>query len=147
MPTPSPSDAPLGAGFRGVLSPARPGRTRLPRWEPSRTVYAAGLILPCSSDKNHSGSSSPARLLEAWAAADPGTPDEGLTVKQEIKAIHEAMTRRDQEFLAHYGGFAEAGRRSVELQRLPEAKVTEGVSIDDYSTWRATRFADPEQTG
>ena len=27
-----------------------------------------------------------ARLLEAWAAADPGTPDEGLTVKQEIKA-------------------------------------------------------------
>ena len=31
--------------------------------------------------------------------------------------------------------------------RQPEAKVTEGVSIDDYSTWRATRFADPEQTG
>ena len=25
----------------------------------------------------------------------------------------------------------------MELQRLPEAKVTEGVSIDDYSTWRA----------
>ena len=32
--------------------------------------------------------------LKAWAAADPGTPDEGLTAKQEIKAIHEAMTRR-----------------------------------------------------
>ena len=29
------------------------------------------------------------------------------------------------------------------LPSLPEAKVTEGVSIDDYSTWRATRFADP----
>ena len=28
-----------------------------------------------------------ARVLEAWAAADPGTPDEGLTVKHEIKAI------------------------------------------------------------
>ena len=28
-----------------------------------------------------------ARLLEAWAAADPGTPAEGLTVKQEIKAM------------------------------------------------------------
>jgi hypothetical protein len=26
-----------------------------------------------------------ARVLEAWAAADPGTPDEGLTAKQEIK--------------------------------------------------------------
>ena len=28
------------------------------------------------------------RVLEAWTAADPRTPDEGLTVKQEIKAIH-----------------------------------------------------------
>ena len=89
-----------------------------------------------------------ARLLEAWAAADPGTPAEGLTVKQEIKAIHEAITRRDQEFLAsQYGGYGGAGRRSVELQRLPEAKVTEGVSIDDFSTWRATRFADPDEIG
>ena len=88
-----------------------------------------------------------ARLLEAWAAADPGTPAEGLTVKQEIKAIHEAITRRDQEFLAQYGGYGGAGRRSVELQRLPEAKVTEGVSIDDYSTWRAVRFADRDEIG
>ena len=68
-------------------------------------------------------------------------------VKQEIKAIHEAMTQKDREFLARYGGFAEAGRRSVELQRLPEAKVTEGVSIDDCETWRATRFSAPEETG
>ena len=88
-----------------------------------------------------------ARLLEAWAAADPGTPDQGLTVKQEIKAIHAAMKAEDDEFLARYGGFAEAGRRSVELQRLPEAKVTEGVSIDDYSTWRSVRFADRDEIG
>ena len=87
------------------------------------------------------------RVLETWAAADPGTSDEGLTPKQEIKAIHEAMRRRDGEFLAHYGGFAKAGRRSVELQRRPEAKLTEGVSIDDYSTWRAVRFADPDEIG
>ena len=33
------------------------------------------------------------------------------------------------------------------LQRLPEAKVTEGVSIDDYSTWRAVRFADRDEVG
>ena len=46
-----------------------------------------------------------------------------------------------------YGGFAAAGRRSAELQRLPEARVTEGVSIDDYSTWRATRFAAAGETG
>ena len=87
------------------------------------------------------------RVLERWAAADPGTPDEGLTVKREIEAIHEAMRRRDGEFLAHYGGFAKAGRRSVELQRRPETKLTEGVSIDDYSTWRAVRFADPDEIG
>ena len=34
----------------------------------------------------------------------------------------------------------------MELQRRPEAKVTEGVSIDDYSTWRARiRSLDPWQ--
>ena len=57
------------------------------------------------------------------------------------------ITRKDREFLARYGGFAKAGRRSVELQRRPKAKVTEGVSIDDDSTWRATRFADPDEIG
>ena len=88
-----------------------------------------------------------ARVLEKWAAADPGTNHEGLTPEQEIKAIHEAMRRRDGEFLAHYGGFAQAGKRSVELQRLPEAKLTEGVSIDDYSTWRAVRFAERDEIG
>ena len=88
-----------------------------------------------------------ARVLEAWAAAEPETPDEGLTVKQEIKAIDEAMVGEDEEFLARYGGFAKAGRRSVELQRRPEAKVTEGVSIDDYLTWRAVRFADRDEVG
>ena len=88
-----------------------------------------------------------ARVLEAWAAADPGTPDEGLTVKHEIKAIDDAMTHSDENFLARYGGFGGAMKRSAALQRLPEAKVTEGVSIDDYSTWRADRFADPDEIG
>ena len=81
------------------------------------------------------------RLLRSWAASDPGKPSEGLTVQQEIKAIAEAMGHRDREFLAQYGGFAGAARRSVELQKLPESRVTEGVLIDDYSTWQATRFA------
>ena len=31
--------------------------------------------------------------------------------------------------------------------RQPEAKLTEGVSIDDYSTWRAVRFADRDEIG
>ena len=88
-----------------------------------------------------------ARLLEAWAAADPGTPDEGLTVKQELKAIREAMKADDEEGLDQYGGFNGALQRLAALERLPEAKVTEGVSIDDYSTWRSTRFADPDEIG
>ena len=88
-----------------------------------------------------------ARVLRAWAAADPGTPAEGLTVKQEIKAIDDAMTHDDEEFLAQYGGFGGAMKRSAALQSLPEAKLTVGVSIDDYSTWRATRFAAAGETG
>ena len=88
-----------------------------------------------------------ARVHEAWAAAEPGTPDEGLTVRQEIKAIDDAMTHSDENFLARYGGFNGALQRLAALQRLPEAKVTEGVSIDDYSTWRSTRFADPDVIG
>ena len=88
-----------------------------------------------------------ARVLEIWAAADPGTPDEGLTAKQEIKAIEDAMERNDLVYLERYGGFGEAMQRAVALHNVPEAKLTEGVSIDDYSTWRAVRFADPDEIG
>ena len=87
------------------------------------------------------------RVLEAWAAAEPGTPDEGLTAKQEIKAIDDAMTHSDENFLARYGGFGGAMKRSAALQTLPQAKLTEGVSIDDYSTWRAVRFAERDEVG
>ena len=88
-----------------------------------------------------------ARVLEAWAAAEPGTLDEGLTVKQEIKAIRAAMKQNDRQFLARYGGFGRSMQRAAALHKLPEAKLTEGVSIDEYSTWRAVRFADPDEIG
>ena len=88
-----------------------------------------------------------ARVLEAWAAAEPGKPDEGLTVKQEIKVVSEAMKANDKTILDSYGGFNGALQRLAALHRLPEAKVTEGVSIDDYATWRAVRFADPDEVG
>ena len=68
-------------------------------------------------------------------------------MKQEIKAIGEAMDHSDDDFLAQYGGFNGALQRLAALQKMPEAKVTEGVSIDDYSTWRATRFSAPDETG
>ena len=83
------------------------------------------------------------RVLQLWAAAEPGKVIEGLTVKQEIRAISDAIDKRDMEFLAQYGGMGAAGKRYMALQQLPEANLAEGVSIDGYSTFRATRFADP----
>ena len=83
------------------------------------------------------------RVLQLWAAAEPGKVTTGLTVKQEMRAIKEAIGKRNREFLGKYGGLIQAGERYKELLKLPEAELTEGVSIDDYSTYRATRFADP----
>ena len=83
------------------------------------------------------------RVLQAWAAAEPGKVATGLTVKQEMRAIKEAIGKRDREFLGKYGGLIQAGERYKELLKLPEAELAEGISIDDYSTYRATRFADP----
>ena len=68
---------------------------------------------------------------------------EGLTVKQEMRAIKEAIAKRNREFLEQYGGMNQAADRYKELLKLPEAELTEGVSIDDYSTYRATRFSEP----
>ena len=37
--------------------------------------------------------------------------------------------------------------QAVEAATGLEAKLTEGVSTDDYSTWRAVRFADRDEIG
>ena len=83
------------------------------------------------------------RVLQLWAAAEPGKVIEGLTVKQEISAIREAFHSDDEEFMSHYGGLQGAADRYKELLMLPEAELVKGVSIDGYSTYRAHRFADP----
>ena len=83
------------------------------------------------------------RVLQLWAAAEPGKVATGLTVKQEIRAISDAIDNRDMEFLAQYGGMGEAGKRYMALRQLPEANLAEGVSIDGYSTYRATRLSEP----
>ena len=83
------------------------------------------------------------RVLELWAAAEPGKVIEGLTVKQEISAIREALHNGNREFWGQYGGMNQAADRYKELLILPEAELTEGVSIDGYSTYRATRFSEP----
>ena len=82
-------------------------------------------------------------VLQLWAAAEPGKVIEGLTVKQEMRAIKEAIGKRDRKFLGKYGGLIQAGERYKKLLKLPEAELTEGVSIDAYSTYRATRFSEP----
>ena len=80
---------------------------------------------------------------QLWVAAEPGKVGEGLTVKQEMRAIKEAIAKHNREFLGQYGGLIQAGERYKELLTLPEAELVKGVSIDGYSTYRATRFSEP----
>ena len=87
------------------------------------------------------------RVLEKWAAAEPGATHEGPTPNQEIKAIREAMKLDDWTFFERYGGRGPAMNRCVDLMNLPEANVREGVSIDQCWTWRAVRFADQNEVG
>ena len=82
-------------------------------------------------------------VLQLWAAAEPGKVVEGLTIKQEISAIREALHSGYQGFMSQYGGMSQAAHRYKELLTLPEANLAEGISIDDYSTFRATRFSEP----
>ena len=83
------------------------------------------------------------RVLQLWASAEPGKVIEGLTVKQEIELLERALDRQDLELFDQYGGMQEAITRYIALGKLPEAELAEGVSIDDYSTFRATRFSEP----
>ena len=87
------------------------------------------------------------RVLEKWAAAEPGATHEGPTPKQEIKLLRDAMQQNDEKFLAPYGGFDGAMERLGVLYKTPEPEVTEGVSIDQCWTWRAVRFADQNEVG
>ena len=82
------------------------------------------------------------RVLRAWAAA-PEKDGTGMSVKQEIAAIKDGMLRGGHEFLEQWGGWHPARERWFELEKLPEAKLAEGVKIDECSTYRATRFAVP----
>ena len=88
-----------------------------------------------------------ARVLKAWAAAEPGKPSEGRTLQQKINRIDTALRTNNETVLAEYGGFNAAMKKGAELESLPQANPTEGVSIDDYSTWRAVRFADRDEIG
>ena len=79
------------------------------------------------------------RMLQLWAAAEPGKVIEGLTVKQEISAIREALLSDDLDFMSQYGGMNQGAERYKELLTFPEAEIVKGVSIDGYSTYRGPR--------
>ena len=87
------------------------------------------------------------RVLQLWAEADPGKPVPGVPVKQEIALLKKALLDQDDELFAGYGGEQGVVDRYLELQKLPEAGLAEGVKIDDYSTYRATRFAEAGMKG
>ena len=57
------------------------------------------------------------------------------------------MKQDDQQFFDRYGGRAQAMKRAVALFKTPEVNLTEGASIDDYSTWQGVRFAERDQRG
>ena len=67
-----------------------------------------------------------------------------MTVKEEIALLNKALLDGDDAVLESYGGSTAALRYCVELEDLPEAKVGDGVKIDDYTTFLATRFKGAE---
>ena len=79
--------------------------------------------------------------LRIWLAAAPRKHIEGLTVKEEIELIKEALMHGDDAVFEKYGGFNEALRYCVKLQQLPEAKWGPKISINGYSMWRSWRLA------
>ena len=64
-------------------------------------------------------------------------------MKQEISAIREAIDNRRRGIYEPVRRDARPVGRYKELMKLPEAELAKGVSIDDYSTYRATRFSEP----
>ena len=69
------------------------GAAHGPLWEALRKKGRQVLVLGIAVENTVLDRT--ARVLEAWAAADPGTSDEGLTPRQEIKAIEDAMKHKD----------------------------------------------------
>ena len=81
------------------------------------------------------------RVLKVWAATAPREYREGRTLRQEIQRIGMALVTGDEKVLAEYGGFNAALRKGAELERLPQERGSVAVSIDEFSTYRATRFS------
>ena len=116
------------------------GAAHVPLWDAIRAKGRQVRVVAIAAE--HEPIARADRVLRAWAAA-PEKDGTGMSVKQEMAAIYDGMLRCDHEFLEQWGGWHPARRRYLELEKLPEANLVEGVKIDDCSTYRATRFAVP----
>ena len=68
-------------------------------------------------------------MLQLWAAGGAGKVIEGLTVKQEIRAIDKAIDNRDIEFLAQYGGMGEAENGTWRWNNFPKRISRKGSRL------------------
>ena len=67
-----------------------------------------------------------------WTRTTPGTQNTGMTAKEEIEHIRQAILNRDRTVLDSYGGLNPANRRKAELAANPVRHFGDGVSITDY---------------
>ena len=73
------------------------------------------------------------KWLRVWAKTTPGSQADGMTAKQEIKHIQQAILDGDWVGSdAQYGGLNPAIQRKDALMDNPVTHTGEGVSITDY---------------
>ena len=84
------------------------------------------------------------RRLRAWAEGVPRKHGARLTVKEERALIERAIIDDDRDVLDSYGGLNPAIQRTARLASMTDEEMGDGISIDGYATFRAIRFASPE---
>ena len=62
-------------------------------------------------------------------------------MKEERALIERAIIDDDRDVLDSYGGLNPAIQRTAQLASMSDDEVGDGISIDGYATFRATRFA------
>ncbi len=80
------------------------------------------------------------RRLRSWAAGGPRKHGVRMTVKEEKMLIERAILHDERAVLDSYGGLNPAIQRTAQLDSMSDDEVSDGVSIDGYATFRATRF-------
>ena len=64
-----------------------------------------------------------------------------MTVKEERVLIERAIIDDDRDVLDSYGGLNPAIQRTAQLVSMTDEEMGDGISIDGYATFRASRFA------